>query len=565
MVGFHPPASPPIKEQIHGTEVLEHIYHTALARCIPSTCSETDLISSMQNFLDNIDLGHLEPFVLNCHTANDETKLETEDWVMSCVILMFVFLTITGTIIDVYVRYLTENSCSQIFKPLMGFSLYTNTLNLFRDSKKKPGSVGCIHGIRFLSIFWVLVFHIYNIFRPKHMPPVFDTLTMKDPDGPFFGSMAFTPILNAYVCVDSFFLISSTLLAYTTMPALEKLKGGDTKFWIRFIVHRYLRLTGVYAVVIGLSVSLLKFLAIGPSSFIITKLATECRQVWWKNLLYINNFMPDDDAVMCLAPTWYLAVDMQFFLTSPIFILAFWYDQRVGWFMSTLALVAATIAPMVVTYQSEFPFASYLGPKRIREQYARQLYDVPWCRFQPYITGLMCGIILHKIRHHPQLKLNTYIILIIWAIIVAMGASVVYGLHPYGQEFMGTGETLVVGSLAGRVAYQGLHRLAWSLCLAWIIIACTKNVGGPVNAFLSWTGWAPMARLSYCIYLCHWPIIHFFQSILTFNIYFTHTFAAFFISSMLIVSSIFAYILYVLFEIPIAHIEQQIIGSGTSL
>ena len=50
-------------------------------------------------------------------------------------------------------------------------------------------------------------------------------------------------ISNGYVCVDSFFLISGTLLSYLTLKELDKIKGRvwTPIFWPMFYIHRYLR------------------------------------------------------------------------------------------------------------------------------------------------------------------------------------------------------------------------------------------------------------------------------------------------------------------------------------
>ena len=69
-------------------------------------------------------------------------------------------------------------------------------------------------------------------------------------------------------------------MSYLTLKELDKNNGGSPKFWIMFVVHRYIRweikaninyrwnlfiarLTGLYAIVIGLTATLVKFFATG--------------------------------------------------------------------------------------------------------------------------------------------------------------------------------------------------------------------------------------------------------------------------------------------------------------
>ena len=55
--------------------------------------------------------------------------------------------------------------------------------------------------------------------------------------------------------------------------------------------------------------------------------------------------------------------------------------------------------------------------------------------------------------------------------------------------------------------YGGFHRLAWALALSWVILACIKGAGGPVNTILSWPAWVPLARMSFAIYLVHMTVM----------------------------------------------------------
>lgn len=55
--------------------------------------------------------------------------------------------------------------------------------------------------------------------------------------------------------------------------------------------------------------------------------------------------------------------------------------------------------------------------------------------------------------------------------------------------------------------YASLSRIAWALALSYIIFACVHGYGGPVNWFLSLSLWQPLSRLSYSIYIIHFPVI----------------------------------------------------------
>ena len=103
-------------------------------------------------------------------------------------------------------------------------------------------------------------------------------------------------------------------------------------------------------------------------------------------------------------------------------------------------------------------------------------------------------------QDQPKLSLNPMALGWIWAIAFLVGCLVIYGLIPYQKDLMTMQKD---ASLAERAIYGGFHRLAWALALSWVILACIKGAGGPVNWILSFPAWVPLARMSFAIYLVH--------------------------------------------------------------
>ena len=108
------------------------------------------------------------------------------------------------------------------------------------------------------------------------------------------------------------------------------------------------RLTPVYMIILMAYTCLVDAISDGPSTPSPPDLfaAATCRTSWWKNLLYLNNFIMDEevitnsrsqtdayqkcekplshsvllDVTQCMFWTWYMANDFQFYVIAPLFI-----------------------------------------------------------------------------------------------------------------------------------------------------------------------------------------------------------------------------------------------------
>ena len=121
-------------------------------------------------------------------------------------------------------------------------------------------------------------------------------------------------VWNGFPSVDSFYIMSGLLVGYFTFKELDRTNGKINIFM--FYVHRYIRclqpkgckltqlvyelimplicfrLTGIYALVILFHVSIYQFIPWGHSNFQFVQ-ENACKEHWWKNLAYINNFFLD--------------------------------------------------------------------------------------------------------------------------------------------------------------------------------------------------------------------------------------------------------------------------------
>lgn len=163
-------------------------------------------------------------------------------------------------------------------------------------------------------------------------------------------------LLSATVSVDTFFTISGALVTWSVLKELKKRysskknpQNNHTKQSIfrkklnipLMYIHRYLRLTPAFAALILFSVSLIRYIGSGPIWPEVTNyvLVRNCEKYWWSALLYVQNYVNPNE--MCLGHSWYLSVDMQLFILSPIILYPLWkWGKKFIWVVSVLAFLS---------------------------------------------------------------------------------------------------------------------------------------------------------------------------------------------------------------------------------
>lgn len=103
------------------------------------------------------------------------------------------------------------------------------------------------------------------------------------------------PVLNGTFSVDTFFVMSGMLATFNILKMLDKTKGKLNV--IMLYVHRYIRLTPTYAILVGIMATLVVYLGNGPNWYIVEMQAQLCKDNWWTNILYINNIVKSNQIV----------------------------------------------------------------------------------------------------------------------------------------------------------------------------------------------------------------------------------------------------------------------------
>ncbi|XP_033118097.1 nose resistant to fluoxetine protein 6-like [Anneissia japonica] len=435
---------------------------------------------------------------------------------------------------------------------ILCFSMITNGSKILK-TKQREGSLGALNGIRVLSLFWVILGHTYSsTILFSNILTLFDVI----------ARFSFQVIVNATFSVDSFFFLSGLLVTYLTLNYMKKNNGRIN--WVMFYVHRYLRLTPVYMLVIFIYTTLTPYFGTGslysytfdpnPAPGVENQL-TYCQDYWWTNLLYINNLYPSELLRECLAWGWYLANDMQFFIISPFIIYLLYHYFFAG--VAAWCILLLTCFSSLIGESIKHDLTTEFIPEDPTQLnfISDSIYVQPWSRISPYLVGMAVGYILYKYR--GRIQMSIFMTILGWVIATVIGLAVVYGLYGNFHDNHLT--------KAGTVVYITLCRFAWAVSLAWVVFACTTGYGGPVNSLLSWSAWVPLARINYCAYLIHPIIITVFYVSLPNMIYFTDFLMVHFYLSNLVLSYACAFILSVCAEAPFMALEKLILNREKSV
>ncbi|XP_066293459.1 nose resistant to fluoxetine protein 6-like isoform X2 [Branchiostoma lanceolatum] len=415
---------------------------------------------------------------------------------------------------------------------LLCFSLYTNIGKLL-STKQAPGSIKCLHGIRFISMTWVILGHTYVFCIQQFDNPLqaFETVQ----------TFTFQAIMNATVSVDSFFFLSGLLMSYLLLKQIGKNRehGKSVPYGMLYF-HRYWRLTPTYMFVLMLYMWVLPYMFSGPF-WPPAPLDPNCGDNWWTNLLYINNVVHEDR--MCMGWTWYLANDMQFFVIGVPLVYILYRWQILGIAVKLALLLASFITTAVLSWHYDMK-----APGGDMVKY----YVKPYCRIGPYLVGVAVGWLLVKIKR-KQTKSTTLSLLtpVGWLVAATSAVAVLYST--YGL-YHGT----TLQTEPENVLYLTVHRTVWAMALGWVVLACYHGYGGVVDIILSWDAWVPLSRLTYCAYLVHILVMYAVYFTREVPIHYSMFTMVYFFLGHLALSYGLAFLVSVAVEAPLMGVEKII-------
>ena len=422
---------------------------------------------------------------------------------------------------------------------ILSFSLYKNVPSIMA-THQPASAITSINGMRVLSMFWVILGHTY------YWVLTYDVAANSIEAGQTIPKrFLFQLVDNFTLSVDTFFVLSGLLLSYLCIKDMERRQG---KFpFILFYVHRLIRLSPGYYLSVFIYFKVLQHVGSGPLwSYAEVR---QCEKYWWTSILYINNFYPVVNLDVCHAITWYLAVLMQFFLISPIFLLLLYHCWKIG-LVTIVGTMLVSIA-IIGTLAGIEDFNANAFQAGATQLSGSAIYEKPHCRINSFLVGILLGFALYKKwRLRSSLWIRICLYSVMWIMAAALCAVIIFGQYKtwHGHPFTKT----------ENVMYFMFDRTTYSIGIALMIYACHNGFGGVINKFLSWSFWVPLSHLTFMAYLFHPLVYVLMYKTLRFQFIYTDWMLIILFAAGVVLSYSLALIVAVTVEYPAANVENAV-------
>ena len=339
-----------------------------------------------------------------------------------------------------------------------------------------------VDGVRAIAILWVMSYHLVLFHLGSFTTEAIGIATGRWTQWTSRGDMG----------VDLFFVISGYLIG--TILLTEYRKSGSLQIK-RFYVRRFLRLIPVYTVAMILG---LYFVHNIPREAVLMEFPPYMNaNNMWANFLYVNNFLPINRQYMGWC--WSLAIEEQFYLILPGFILVVMRFGRPLRVLGGLMVLAGIVRWMVIDRHGFVPpFLDLPNMQSWVDRFTIE-YQNLYTRYGALLSGVIGAylMVFHRERVARFFERTSLV-----NILALAGVTIII---PTGYFAMSSPLFNEIPA-AARQLYYSHHRDVFALAVMFLVLAAIHSagfVGQRLRRLLSWSVLFPIAQVSYSLYLVH--------------------------------------------------------------
>ncbi|KAB0800035.1 hypothetical protein PPYR_07915 [Photinus pyralis] len=427
-----------------------------LGVCMPRACKAKEI----QSYYKDIKMLINED---TCQTEENQPKLDFNAQLALAFLGLWACLIVISTVYDMIMQSLNR---APAHWALVSFSCYTNAKRL-SDTTVNQEDISCLHGLRVISVMLVIMAHHQTLINKL---PIQNGNFIKK----FFYSHVYPIVLGGNNAITTLFFMNGLILSYIFMVNSKQ----KAKFsWVAFYVRRYLSLTPTLGVIIILHAFLVRHLGSGPLwPPIVNKLSDPCTKYWWTAVFYIQNF--NLGKPMCVEQSWFLSVDMQLYVLSPLLLLTLLKKPKA----TLYATGCLTLFCIGLSYLSTL----FFGKDSINLPFHKP--KAPYAVAPAWLMGIILGYFVYNTKK-SAIVLKKVHVMVLWAVAIAIILAC---------------SCLRFSNRSLETAWDSaLRRPLWSLALGWVVFACHFGYGGIVNGFLSSAKFRLLSRISYSAFISH--------------------------------------------------------------
>lgn len=339
-----------------------------------------------------------------------------------------------------------------------------------------------IDGVRAFAIIWVVIFHLPFFHLGSFTAEALQIFTGPWTQWTSRGDMG----------VDFFFVISGYLIGTILLGEYRKTGGIQVK---RFYARRFLRLIPVYVVVMLAGAPLVHNI---PTSSILMEFPPWMNfDTIWANLLYVNNFLPINEQYMGWC--WSLAIEEQFYLIFPAFILLFMRFKPKLQILGLLMLLSGVIRWMVIDRHGFIP--PFLDLPNMQSWVDR--FSIEYQNLYTRYAGLLSGVIGAFLMVYHREKVSAFFART--SVVNVLSVVAVLLIIPTAYFALASPMFAAMPRWASELYYSH-HRDVFSISLMFLILAAMHAsgvIGNILRGIWSARVLYPIAQLSYSLYLVH--------------------------------------------------------------
>ena len=339
-----------------------------------------------------------------------------------------------------------------------------------------------VDGVRAIAILWVMSYHLVLFHLGSFTTEAIGIATGRWTQWTSRGDMG----------VDLFFVISGYLIGSILIGEYRDTGGINVR---RFYVRRFLRLIPVYtvAMIVGLY-----FVHDIPREAVLMEFPPFMNaNHMWANFLYVNNFLPINRQYMGWC--WSLAIEEQFYLILPGFLLVVMRVARPLRVLGALLLAAGIIRWVVIDRHGFVPpFLDLPNMQSWVDRFSIE-YDNLYTRYGALLSGVIGAYLMtcHRERVARFFARGAMVTVLSAAALVVIVPTAYFAMSsPLFNEL----------PVAARKLYYSHHRDVFAVCVMFLILAAIHSagaIGAALRHLLSWRVLYPIAQVSYSLYLVH--------------------------------------------------------------